>query len=74
MRRTGGHIGRCGEPKGEEGAVCGREGAEKAGKAILVALDVGNAMRAAEAKGPCWDLNIALRESFRPGHTTSDMN
>ena len=29
--------------------------------AILVALEAGNAVRAAEAKGPCWDFNIALR-------------
>ena len=35
-----------------------------------VALEVGSAVSAAEAKGPCWDLNNALRESFKRGHTT----
>ena len=61
IRRAGGHFGRCGETRGEEGAV--EEEPKKAGRRF--SLLFGNAVRASEAKGPCWDLNIALRESFR---------
>ena len=41
---------------------------------MRVALEDGRAVRAADAKGPCWDLNNALRASVKPGHTTSDTN
>ena len=41
---------------------------------MRVAREEGRAVRAADAKGPCWDLNNALRASVKPGHTTSDTN
>ena len=41
---------------------------------ILVTMDVGNAVKGADAKGPCWDRSKARWRSSHPGRTSSWMN
>ena len=41
---------------------------------ILVTLDMGNAVKGADAEGPCWDRSKARWGSSLPGRTSSWMN
>ena len=71
--QVGGHIGRYEEKRKGQMQASAQKG-RKSWASILVTLEVGNAVKGAETRGPCSDRNRALCASSKAGHTSSRMN